>query len=285
MFYPAPRPAGFDELAYYADRFDTVEVNSTFYRVPTPATTRQWARRTPPGFEFAVKLFQQFTHPRMFAERGGAAAIGPEDVDAFRRALDPLAEADKLGPVLAQFPPSFVRDDAAVAYLEWLLDVFRDVTLAVELRHRSWSDAEAETRRLLRSGGAAWVHIDEPKFRSSIRQDFVPEPGDLGYLRLHGRNAARWWDHDQAEDRYDYLYSGAELEPFADALASAARVARKLYLLLNNHFEAKAVANAAMLKHRLGQPLPGAYPDSFLARFPALRGVVTASAPTPDSLF
>lgn len=288
VFYPSPRPAGFDELVYYAERFDTVEVNSTFYRVPSPATTRRWAERTPPRFEFAVKLFQQFTHPRMFAERsGGEASIGPADVDAFRRAIDPLAVAGKLGPLLAQFPPSFVRDEAAVAYLGWLLETFGDHALAVELRHRSWSDAADDTRALLDAAGATWVQIDEPKFRSSIRQDFRATPGALFYARLHGRNAGEWWDHGRTEDRYDYLYSSEELEPFAEAVADAARAARKIYLLLNNHFEAKAVANAAMLKHRLGQPVPGAYPEAFLSRFPALAGTVTTSArrPGPGSLF
>jgi len=288
VFYPAAARAGggrtagrgrFDELAFYAEHFDTVEINSTFYRVPTVEVTRSWARRTPPGFEFAAKLFQKFTHPAMFEEAapGADGAVTPGDVDQFKAALDPLASAGKLGPLLAQFPPSFKREPAAVDYVGWLLRALRGYPVAVELRHRSWSDGLAQTLDLLNGHGAAWVQIDEPKFRFSIRQDLQPNVTTFAYLRLHGRNAAAWWEHQAAEDRYDYLYSAEELEPFTEAVVAARRLVRKLYLYMNNHFEAKAVANAVMLKHQLGEPVVGAYPDTFLARFPELRGIAPAA--------
>ena len=284
VFYPtAPNtraPRRFDELAYYAEHFDTVEVNSTFYRVPTPATTSSWARRTPPGFEFAVKLHQQFTHPAMHAESSGdlSGRVSQADVDAFRRALDPLASAGKLGPLLVQFPPSFTNDAAAQRYLAWLLEAFGGCTLALELRHKSWSDAPDATLDLLASHDAAWVQIDEPKFGSSIRQDLRPNVERLFYVRMHGRNAAQWWTHEASEDRYNYLYSSDELEPFAARLEEARRLAKKIYLYMNNHFEAKAVANAAMITDRLGLEVRGTYTDEFLEKFPHLRGRVTAAA-------
>ena len=148
MFYPSRRSrsrkkAGpFDELAFYAEHFDTVEVNSSFYRVPTPQTTKQWADRTPDRFEFSLKLYQKFTHPEMFAKATGAdsTALGDTDVNEFRRALDPLAEAGKLGALLAQFPASFKNEGNNRGYLEWLLAAFKDYQLAVELRHKSFSD-------------------------------------------------------------------------------------------------------------------------------------------------
>jgi uncharacterized protein YecE (DUF72 family) len=300
VFYPARRegagarrgrgggaglaPAGgrFDELAYYAERFDTVEVNSTFYRIPPPETTRGWARRTPANFEFAVKLHQKFTHPALAAASLGdeAAVIRQDDIDAFRRAIEPLAAAGKLGPLLAQFPPSFTATAESRDYLGWLLETFREHRLAVELRHRSWSDARKETSALLAAHDAAWVQIDEPKFRFSIAQDFHPNIAAFLYARLHGRNRAAWWDHDAAEDRYDYLYSAAELEPIAEAARRASLLVRTLYLYMNNHFEAKAVANAVMLKARLGLPVPGTWPESFVRRFPEVRGLVaTATSP------
>jgi uncharacterized protein YecE (DUF72 family) len=280
VFYPprsGNRPA-VDELAFYAEHFDTVEVNSTFYRVPSPVMTRSWAERTPRGFEFAVKLFQKFTHPAMHgdAPSGEPPKAGPEDVEAFAAALGPLAAAGKLGPLLAQFPPSFKDTAVSREYLAWLLDQWRGVPMAVELRHRSWSDAEGEVRALLGAREAAWVQIDEPKFRSSIRQDLRPDPLALSYMRLHGRNAAHWWEHDAAEDRYDYLYSAGELEPFAEAAEIADRLAKKVYLYMNNHFEAKGVVNAIMLRHRLGLPVPGTYPETFVERFPEVRGIVKA---------
>ena len=147
----APRAQSFDELAYYAEHFDTVEVNSTFYRIPTPAVVAGWAKRTPPAFEFAVKLYQKFTHPMMSArdERASASPATSSDLDAFRRAIDPLASSGKLGPILAQFPPSFRMSPEAVSRLEWLLDGLGEYQVAVELRHRTWSDRMAETLGLL----------------------------------------------------------------------------------------------------------------------------------------
>jgi len=281
VFYPAAGSRGrrIDELAYYAERFDTVEVNSSFYRPPAPDTTRRWVRRTPPGFEFAVKLYQKFTHPEMFHETTGQDpwSLGRPDVDEFRRALDPLATAGKLGPLLAQFPPSFHASPAARDYLAWLLEAFADCRLAVELRHRSWSDEQPATLALLDRVGAAWVQIDEPKFRFSVRQDLQAHAPGLYYMRLHGRNAETWWRHDHPEDRYDYLYSSQELSPIAAAVAQAARQSRKLYVYLNNHFAAKAVANAVVLRQQVGQSTPGDFEPAFVDRYPDVAALVATS--------
>ena len=282
IFYPAQpgrRPRGskkFDELAFYAEHFDTVEVNSSFYRVPTADTTRAWATRTPAGFEFALKLYQKFTHPEMFAKATGGdpSRLGQQDVDAFLRAIDPLAAAGKLGPLLAQFPASFKKEPESVGYLEWLLRAFEQRPVAVELRHRSWSDSAEDVRQLLESCGASWTMIDEPKFTTSIRQSSGRHAGAFYYLRLHGRNTAQWWKHDNSEDRYNYLYTPQELEPFANAARDVSRAEKRAYLYANNHFSAKSVANAAILKHQLGQPLDGEYPPAFVERYPDLEGIV-----------
>ena len=284
IFYPSThrsgRPAGFDELAFYADHFDTVEVNSTFYRIPTPRVTRRWVERTPSGFELSVKLFQKFTHPKMYTRATGDAdkVATTDDVDLMRAALDPLHDAGKLGVLLAQFPPSFKNDGASRDYLTWLLTAFSDSRVAVELRHRSWSDDIGATVGLLNEHGAAWTQIDEPKFRFSIAQNQLPNVTSFYYMRLHGRNAKTWWRHDQAEDRYDYLYSGTELRPFADTVDAASRIVKKLYLYLNNHFAAKAVANAVMLKHQLGMPVDGEYLAAFVERYPEVRKIVSLPA-------
>ena len=288
IFYPAagrrPRRSGkFDELRFYAEHFDTVEVNSSFYRIPTPSTARSWAQRTPPGFEFSLKLFQKFTHPEMFHKATGAdpSDLDQKDVDEFRAALDPLASAGKLGALLAQFPASFRNEPNTRGYLEWLLERFREYDLAVELRHRSWSDEPLDTLKLLADQGAAWAQIDEPKFRFSIRQDLLANVRTFYYLRLHGRNAAQWWAHEKSEDRYNYCYSPDELEPFAEAARAASREVRKAYLYANNHFSAKAVANAAILKYQLGQDVPGEYSDEMVAEYPDLKGIVKILPATP----
>jgi uncharacterized protein YecE (DUF72 family) len=275
IFYPAKKPKGFDELAFYAEHFDTVEVNSTFYRVPARKTTEEWTRRTPADFEFSLKLFQKFTHPEMFQKAtGDLGDIDRKDVDGFRAAIEPVAGAGKLGALLAQFPASFKNEPGSRDYLAWLLHAFREYPVGVELRHRSFSDDPVETMELLAEHGAALVQIDEPKFKTSIRQNRLANVKTFYYLRLHGRNAAQWWKHDKSEDRYDYLYSAEELDPIVEAAEQASRDVKKAYVYANNHFSAKSVATAATIKRKLGQELDGAYPEPFVDRYPDLKGVV-----------
>lgn len=275
IFYP-PKSQGFDELAFYARHFDTVEVNSSFYRVPAAATTAAWARRTPTDFEFSLKLYQKFTHPEMFLKATGMdpADLDRKDVDGFRQAIDPLARSGKLGALLAQFPASFKNEPSSRGYLEWLLRAFRDYPVAVELRHRSFSEDPREAMRLLQEYGAALVQIDEPKFKDSIRQNRLPNVRTLYYMRLHGRNAAEWWSHEKSEDRYNYLYTASELDPIVETIEEASREVKKTYVYANNHFSAKSVANAVTIKNKLGQPLGGEYPESFVDRYPDLEGLV-----------
>ena len=296
LFYPATRSkkagtAGFDELRFYAEHFDTVEVNSTFYGQPRAEVTAGWAERTPPGFAFSLKLYQKFTHPKMFRDAALKSAPGSEgtlldllaqvtrsDLDDFRAGIDPLASAGKLGALLAQFPPSFKDSPASRDYLAQLLRVFREYGVAVELRHSSWSDAIGETLGLLNESGAAWVQIDEPKFQFSIRQNYLPNIAGFYYMRLHGRNVAQWWHHDKSEDRYNYLYSGEELKAFAETAGAAKALVKKAYLYTNNHFSAKSVVNAVMLKAQLGEPIEGEYPPELVERYPEIRELVTTSA-------
>jgi uncharacterized protein YecE (DUF72 family) len=289
IFYPAGRSGARGrrggDLTYYAEHFDTVEVNSSFYRLPDPAATERWARETPAGFDFSLKLFQKFTHPEMYGkgtspaprERPEASAIPAVtrlDVDAFKRAIGPIAEASKLGAILAQFPPSFRHGADTREYLAWLLQAFADYPVAVELRHRSWSDHMDDALALLNGHGASWVQIDEPKFRFSIRQDHLPNLRGLYYMRLHGRNAQKWWTHDHPDERYDYLYSPGEIDSFADTVSRVQRLVHTIYVYMNNHFAGKAVANAAALRHRLGQPAPGEYTSEMVSRYPFLEAFV-----------
>jgi len=253
VFYPPSRGRAkdFDELAFYARYFNTVEVNSTFYGQPRPDVTRTWAARTPGGFEFSIKLYRKFTHPKMVAFEPATVF----DVDEFKRGVDPIASAGKLGAVLAQFPPSFKSDAASLDYLDTLLRAFAGYQLAVELRHRSWSDAFGQTFALLRAHGAAFVQIDEPKFKLSIAQNQLPNIPTFYYMRLHGRNAAQWWTHEKSEDRYNYLYSEEEIHEFVETIDAAREIVKKVYVYTNNHFSAKSVANAAMIKRQLGEPV------------------------------
>ena len=291
IFYPpaakARRTKGsarpkFDELAYYAEHFDTVEINTTFYGQPKAAVAHSWADRTPAGFEFSLKLYRLLTH----GEGSAGPQLDSDLIDEYRRGIEPLADAGKLGAVLAQFPASFKQTADTQAYLDRLLNRFRDYPMAVELRHRSWSDDFGSTLSLLNQHNAALTQIDEPKFKLSIRQNQLPNITGFYYMRLHGRNAAQWWKHDKAEDRYNYLYSADELKSFSETAGAARRLVKKFYLYFNNHFASKAVVNAVMIKEQLGEPVAGTYPKEFVERYPETASIVSTDAsPQLSSLF
>jgi len=249
FFYP---PGKINELEYYGQFFNTVEINSSFYRPPDPGYVYNWVRRVPAGFLFAVKLWQKFTHPKMYKEATGEdAAISRQDVDMFSRCLEPLARSGKLGALLAQFPPSFKKDDSGRQILGAVANAFGQYPLTVELRHRSWSD-DAGTAELLRESNIAWVQIDEPKFGSSVAAE-VPVTADIAYFRFHGRNAKEWWTGD-SETRYRYLYSADEINELAERVKAAAGEARTLFAFFNNHWQAYAPRNANDLKAALQMP-------------------------------
>jgi uncharacterized protein YecE (DUF72 family) len=273
VFYPKPRPRGFDELAFYAEHFDFVELNTTFYGQPRPEVAAKWAERTPPGFEFSAKLYQQFTHPRLFRARvessllktlriDTADEIPPSvidalvrtnqaDIDEFRRGLEPLAAAGKLGALVAQFPASFRNDLAARAHLAALLRAFHGFHVCVELRHATWSTEAALA--MLHAFDATWLEIDEPRFKDSVRAPAGASEQRFRYLRLHGRNAAAWWKSDR-DSRYAYDYSADELKPIAQSVARSVRPqrdgtpGRAARVAFNNHPNARAVGNAQTLR-------------------------------------
>jgi uncharacterized protein YecE (DUF72 family) len=245
-FYPAGK---INELEYYGQFFDTVEINSSFYRPPDPGYVYNWARHVPPGFRFAVKLWQKFTHPKMYREATGEeAVISPQDVAVFNRSLEPLVKSNKLGALLAQFPPSFKNDDHGRQIIGALARTFGQYPLAVELRHRSWSD-DSGTEELLREYNIAWVQIDEPKFGTSIARE-VPLTAEMAYFRFHGRNAKDWWTGD-SETRYRYLYSPEEIEELAERVKKAAESSKMLFAFFNNHWKAYAPRNANDMKKAL----------------------------------
>jgi uncharacterized protein YecE (DUF72 family) len=248
-FYPAGK---INELEYYSQFFNTVEINSSFYRPPNPGFVYNWARRVPEGFLFAVKLWQKFTHPKMYQEATGEeAVISQSDVDQFNGSLEPLVKYGKLGVLLAQFPPSFKNNGYGQQILMAVIKTFGQYPLAVELRHRSWSD-DGNTTRLLKENNVAWVQIDEPKFSTSVAQE-VPVTADMAYFRFHGRNAKDWWTGD-SETRYKYLYSPGEIAELTDRVRVIGEKARILFAFFNNHWQGYAPRNAVDLKKSLQLP-------------------------------
>jgi len=261
-FYPEAASGRFDRLAYLARFFDCVEVNSSFYRPPSPRAAASWLRRTPRDFAFTFKLHQRFTHDR-------ETSWTPDEVNAFRRGIEPVREAGRLGAVLVQFPWSFRCDEEAFAHLEAIRSDFADLPLVVEVRHASWTADRAAT--FLRDRGLGWCNIDQPPSRSGVPPtSFVTSP--VGYVRLHGRNREAWFDPEAGRDaRYDYLYREDELEDWIGRIREVARASEKTFVFTNNHYRGQAPANALQILSRLAgrrvpvpSPLLGTYP--FLER-------------------
>jgi uncharacterized protein YecE (DUF72 family) len=267
IFYPEGKV---DELPYYSRYFNTVEVNSSFYRVPAQSVTARWASVTPGNFRFAVKLYQKFTHPKMFAESSGKSEpAGADDVERFKSAIAPIAQSGKLGCLLAQFPPSFTNSAESREHLSWTLESFSPMVMAVELRHRSWSD-DRSTWDVLDRHGAAWVQIDEPKYPFSISQDMSAR-GTLYYARFHGRNHEKWWARGAGEERYNYLYSAEEVGGFAGVAGKSAMSAGKSFIYFNNHYRGKAIVNAIMLLNMLKITVGERLPETMTEEYPVLK--------------
>lgn len=249
-FYPQGTK---NELEYYSQFFNTVEVNSSFYHPPSSGYVLNWVKRTPSGFLFTVKLWQKFTHPKMYqAATGQEAVVLQQDVDLFKQGIEPLVRYQKLGAILAQFPPSFRNDEQSREFLAAVMKAFSEYRLAVELRHRSWSD-DKNIATLLRAYNVAWVQIDEPKFRDSIAVT-VPVTSDMAYFRFHGRNAETWWKGD-TETRYKYLYSPEEIAELAGRIEAAAIETKLLFTMFNNHWQGDAPHNAVDTLRQLKLPL------------------------------
>lgn len=240
--YP-PHGSRFDALAYLASFFDTIEINSPFYRIPPPTHSRSWIRRvgSNPDFKFTTKIFRGFTHDQ--------AQLARDDVKAFRNYLDPLMEAERLGAILLQYPWSFKNTSENQEKLEKLFRAFDGYPRALEVRHASFQNDEF--LQFLDERNIAWVNVDQPLFHESVKPaDTITGP--LGYVRLHGRNYEKWFAHEESWERYNYLYTKEELRPWIERIERMGR-SKDTYVITNNHFRGQAIVNAADLKEALGQ--------------------------------
>ncbi len=255
-WYP-PGVAARERLRYYAERFDTVEVDSTYYRLPSLSAVEGWAERTPPGFVMHVKAFGLMTrHPvkletlppelreavqvddRGRVERPSREVRG-EVFRLFREALEPLRAAGKLGGILLQFPSYVVFKPASFEYLRWAREQLGADRMLVEFRHRSWleDDTRAATLALLEDLGAAHVVVDAPKTEArNLVPTVVATTSPLAYVRFHGRNAGTWNVRGRsAAERFDYLYSDEELREWVEPLRELAQTSEEAYVVFNNN--------------------------------------------------
>lgn len=254
-------PRGFhaDRLLYLASLFGCIELNSSFYRVPSPRTVESWARRLAsiPEFRLCIKVFGRFTHERLG---------GPDEYSRFIHAFDPLIERRIAGPFLAQFPWSLRYNDESSDLIRRLAESFGGYDTAVEVRHGSWDDPAA--RGLLSSCGFALCCIDQPVIGDSLRPAVHATIPSFGYMRLHGRNYREWFRSGSGRDaRYDYLYTPAEMKEWADRARLLLGSVSRLFVITNNHFRGQALVNAFQLRSILEERRVRV-PATLLERYP-----------------
>jgi uncharacterized protein YecE (DUF72 family) len=237
-FYPAHLPRN-EWLGYYAQHFDTVELNVTYYRVPGRRTVEGWIPKTPEGFLFSVKAPGSLTHER----------VDP-DPQAFLDGIAPLTEANRLACVLAQFPYAFRPGTQNWDYLARLRGSLPDLPLVVEFRNRAWlTDETFDRLEELRWG---FCCVDEPPL-PGLLPPLVKATGPVGYVRFHGRNARQWWDHEQAWQRYDYTYSADELREWVPKIRQLEAEAPVTLVYANNHYRGQAADTIRKLRDLLAE--------------------------------
>ncbi|MDQ7028693.1 MAG: DUF72 domain-containing protein [Ardenticatenia bacterium] len=237
-------PADLDRrawLQFYAQEFNAVELNVTFYRQPTRHMLARMADKVPEGFRFTLKLYRGLTHERDVRQLPALAR-------QFADALVPLIEAAKFGCVLAQFPFSFRHTPEAEAYVRTLRAALPEIPMAVEFRRREW--AKRSVFDLLRDLDLAFCAVDMPPL-PGLMPPVVPVTADFSYVRFHGRNRQTWWKHREAWERYDYRYTEKELLEWGPRLRAMRARAATIYLFANNHWQGQAVETARALKRLL----------------------------------
>lgn len=236
-FYPESLPRK-SYLPYYADRFDALELNFSYYRMPGAAQLASMVERTAGKVEFSLKAHRAMTHER---------TAPPEVVAEFRAAVEPLSSAGRLGAVLAQFPNSFRQCEENRAYLKRLADGLGP-PLVVELRHAEWAvDPIVEWLGRI---GVGFACVDEPQI-PGLMPPLAVASATPAYVRFHGRNAAKWYEHDRPEERYDYHYRADELGEWVKRIRDLERKAGKVLVFFNNHFQGKAVDSAQTMRRLL----------------------------------
>ncbi|HWF13289.1 MAG TPA: DUF72 domain-containing protein [Candidatus Acidoferrales bacterium] len=267
IVYPARKPFGFHEAAYLSHFFDTIEINTSFYHPVRPEHCKNWIQLVSgnPRFLFTAKLWQKFTHE---------ADASREDESVVRAGFDVLRDARKLGAVLLQFPFSFHKTEENTAYLSKLLKKFSDYPLVVEVRHATWNDKAFYA--MLHERGVGFCNIDQPVIGHSMKPT-ERTTARVGYIRLHGRRYDSWFSDDPAMppfERYNYLYSEEELEPWAARIKHVSESGESTFVITNNHFEGKGIVNALQLIHLLNQAKVK-IPEQLRQRYPELDRIAT----------
>ena len=248
-WYPRGVSSPKARLAYYAERFDAVEVDSPFYHLPDPAVAGRWAQRTPPEFVFHVKAHASMTRHED-ADQAEAFA-------EFRASLEPLELSGKLRGILLQYHPRFQKSAEALAELTHVRELLAPLVPLVEFRHRSWleEDERADTLAFLERHGLAYVSVDAPPTRASnVLPPVAAATHRVAYVRFHGRNVKTWnIKAERSSERFDWMYEPDELAEWVPKLAGLADDADEVYAMFNNNRDDFAPRSAVVLRTLLDE--------------------------------
>lgn len=239
-FYPEGMRQA-DMLSFYCAQFPVVELDFTYYRMPGARTIGGIERKTPSGYRIIVKAHRSMTHELPPAAAGGVGAAA----NAFRMAMEPLVAAGKLSCVLAQYPYKLARGEDGMGQILALQEALAGIPLVVEFRNRTW--VSEDTFAWLRRAGLGFCCVDEPRLRG-LMPPLAVATSNLAYIRFHGRNAAKWWKHSEAWERYDYLYTEAELTEWVPRIRAVSARTAETYVLFNNCHAGQAARNARLMK-------------------------------------
>ena len=246
-FYPEKMDKK-EMLAYYSRQFSCVEINSTYYALPSPFTFVSMMRKSGPDFRFVVKAHKDMTHTE---------EPTPEIFEGFKTAVHPLIEQRRLGCALAQFPWSFKNTPDNQDKLRRFKERMGDIPTVIEFRNSDW--VNDETFALLRELNLGFCSVDEPGLKGLMPRITVAT-SEIGYVRFHGRNAHDWWKHEAAWQRYNYLYAPEELEEWVPRVRQLERETESTYLFFNTHYQGKSAQNAKMFASMLDISLPNIEP-------------------------
>jgi len=276
-FYPKNQSAGFDWLQFYSHYFNCVEVNSTYYTYISPKVVEGWIKKVidSEDFLFTIKLHQDFTHKKDFDQ---------PKIKAVSSNLDMLTKAERLGGLLIQFPYSFSFDNSTADYVSKLRDIFQTFNCFVEVRHKSWLKKEA--LELFKKFNLTYCTIDQPQIGEAI--PFEPIiTNDKAYLRFHGRNVKAWLksinnfgkqqSYEEQSERYKYLYSPGELVEIDQKIKSIQEKAKEIYVIMNNHPQGDAIANAFELIHLHEEKNKVQMPSTIVKAYPRLEEIIASN--------
>ncbi len=238
VYYPAQLQQR-EWLAFYSQEFHTCEINSTYYTVPGPSVFEAMVAKTGKEFWFAIKANQEMTH-----QRDSSGQI----CQAFRQAIAPVVREGKLGCILAQFPYSYGYSRENLAYLSQLRKNLEDLPLVVEFRNAGW--LKVEVFQWLRERDTGFCCVDEPQL-PNLLPPIAEATSKIGYVRFHGRNKEKWWQPEQAYERYDYSYSDAELQEWVPRIKKIIGSTENTFVFANNHWRAQSIGTVRQLNRLL----------------------------------